>query len=128
MEKEYWGKYGLKGTCGFVPLEVNGEISLIHIASSYDADDKVFVSEIDHKWGEIWTRKTIDDAQKSNAKIIKCNEPGCDEPAVQLDHYWPYDSMMNACERHILHDMKAYGERAQRAENASSMKKDRLRN
>ena len=31
--------------------------------------------------------------------IVKCRH--CDQPAVSMDHYYPYDSQFNRCEDHL---------------------------
>lgn len=33
-------------------------------------------------------------------QIIPCSVDGCNEPAVLLDHFWPYYWTKNRCEQH----------------------------
>lgn len=32
--------------------------------------------------------------------IIRCSVEGCSEPAIYLDHLWPYHSELNRCKEH----------------------------
>ena len=93
------GKHGLTGNSG---LGVGG---FFHISMPYDCDGKVFV-----KWtykrrlpnGKIekmdsWKR--VDKNKAKDEDIIRCFF--CHNPAVRLDHLWPYYTEMDSCEEHL---------------------------
>lgn len=93
---------GLTGVSGL------GAGGLFHIAANYAACTRkgqpamCFV-----EWyarGERvpdWRRMTVARARKEGRRIITCaRSPGCKEPAVSVDHYWPYMRGANCCAAH----------------------------
>lgn len=80
-------KRGLTGNSGF--------IGNIHISAPYAAGDgRVFVETKDH-----WDRVTAFDAKRYKRTVIQCYV--CENPAVRLDHLWPYHTEMTACKDHL---------------------------
>lgn len=85
------GKYGIKGNTG---LGVGG---MFHVSAPYDSNGKVFIRVKHPEWHEVWKRVA---AKKADPKdIIRCCM--CDQPAVSLDHLWPYHSEMTRCAEHF---------------------------
>lgn len=99
------GKYGITGSTG---LGVSG---FFHVSAPYDCNGKVFVEweyvstltnnetpEVKIEKWDGWKRMTMKRALKENRKIILCCQ--CNEPAVSLDHFYPYMSNRNFCQKH----------------------------
>ena len=83
---------GITGDHGFI----NG----IHYSAPYDSCGRVFVlvsTSADRMWD--WRRMSKRVAKSLRLNVIKCDQ--CDEPAVRLDHFWPYHSEMNSCRKHL---------------------------
>lgn len=105
--KEHMGKHGLKGHSGLIPMEMpDGTVSLSFASVAFDSDGKVFVETkiVYEEFGEefdSWERMDADQAEKEGKKIIKCSFPGCENPAVRLDHHHGYMDDMTNCEEHI---------------------------
>ena len=59
--------------------------------------DYVFVKSIFE--GEDWWERVHISAVKGR-EIIHCSEPGCNNYAIVLDHYYPYHSEHNRCVEH----------------------------
>ena len=99
------GKYGITGNTG---LGIGG---LFHVSMPYDSNGKVFIVQkleeklSDGRIGHYESWKRVDKDKVGNNEIIKCSF--CNEPAVRLDHLWPYYNEMNACEKH-LDEFKKY--------------------
>ena len=99
------GKHGLTGNTG---LGVGG---FFHVSMPYDSNGKVFVvvkSKEKLPSGKFYTHeswKRVDAKKAKDADIIRC--AFCNNPAVKLDHLWPYYCEMNACEKH-LEEFKKY--------------------
>lgn len=85
------GKFGIKGNTG---LGIDGNF---HVSLPYDCNGKAFVRLHDAEWGETWVRVPLGEADPDS--IIRCYM--CDNPAVCLDHLWPYYAEMNRCEDHL---------------------------
>ncbi|GAG11758.1 unnamed protein product, partial [marine sediment metagenome] len=69
---------------------------MTHISSPWVAKQgKVFI-RVKTEDGEYWRPCLEDEAQED--EIITCIY--CDEPAMQLDHHWPYCSDYNLCAFH----------------------------
>ncbi len=86
MSDNSFGKYGLTGDSGI--------IDHVHFSANYDCNGKVFVEHEGH-----WKRVTKTKAAKKGLKIIKCVY--CDNPAVSLDHLWPYCNDHTVCKNHF---------------------------
>ena len=99
------GKHGLIGNTG---LGVGG---FFHVSMPYDSNGKVFVvvkSKEKLPSGKFYTHeswKRVDIKKAKEGNIIRC--AFCNNPAVKLDHLWPYYCEMNACKKH-LDDFKKY--------------------
>ena len=66
---------------------------MMHISSSYVAEQgQVFVEAGTEDW------RVCPRAETQEDQIIRCIH--CNEPAAQLDHYWPYSSEYNLCVFH----------------------------
>lgn len=88
-------EHGLTGRSGYL---VNNIPSAIHVSANYAAmDGNVFVETGEDNVPE-WERVTLEQAIKEGKKIIKCSY--CQNPAISLDHFWPYHSEMNYCAEH----------------------------
>jgi hypothetical protein len=94
-------KIGLTGNSGMFPCTTssNGKnvesVGFLHISAPYDSGNgRVFVETKDH-----WERVTQFDAKRYKRRVISCAY--CDNPAVRLDHLWPYHAEMNACREHL---------------------------
>lgn len=97
------GKHGIKGNTGL------GVAGFFHLSAPYDSNGKVFVQytyrrnflqdgvvlteEMDS-----WKRMTLARAKREKRAIIPCSM--CKNPAVSLDHLWPYDILYNRCAEH----------------------------
>lgn len=100
MQKKLISNIGLTGNSGIISPN-------FHVAMSYDSNKKVFVNwKFRHKKdnGKIeeylgWKRMTLARALKEKRTIIKCCH--CKNPAIRLDHYYPYMLDMNACADHL---------------------------
>lgn len=97
------GKYGIKGSTG---LGVEG---FFHVSAPYDSNGKVFVhytykrklvqdGKVITEETDSWKRMTLARAKREKRPIIRCSM--CKEPAVSLDHMWPYDILYNRCAEH----------------------------
>lgn len=80
-------KRGLTGNSGF--------IGNIHISAPYDSNGRVFVETEDIGW----VRVPKNTAKRHKLTVIKCYV--CENPAVRLDHLWPYHTEMTACKDHL---------------------------
>ena len=81
-------KLGLTGNSGF--------IGNIHVSAPYAAGrGMVFVETDDIGWARVNEKM----ANRHKSTIIKCYH--CDEPAIRLDHLWPYHIEYNACWLHL---------------------------
>ena len=94
-------KIGLTGNSGMLPCATSSNrktvdsIGIIHISAPYDATEgRVFVDTNDH-----WERVTKFDAKRYKRRVITCYV--CENPAVRLDHLYPYHAEMNACKEHL---------------------------
>jgi len=92
-------KHGLTGNTG---LGVGG---FFHVSMPYDSNGKVFVVvKLKEKLpsGRFYTHeswKRVDIKKAKEADIIRC--AFCNNPAVRLDHLWPYYCETNSCEKHL---------------------------
>ena len=85
---------GLAGNSGLGAEYHNAEV--FHVSAPFSNNGMVFVDVDDGKCD--WKR--VPEAEADPAKIIRCSEPGCEKPAVMLDHFYPYHSENNRCEGH----------------------------
>lgn len=89
----------IKGNTG---LGVEG---FFHVSASYSSNGKVFVDwEFRHKCdnGKIekysrWKRMTLARAKKENRSIIMCAKCKIN-PAISLDHHYPWMNDYNLCD------------------------------
>ena len=84
------GKHGITGNTGV------GVMGFAHVSAPYDSLGGVFVECDDYGWERMTSKK----AERLKSRVILCGHPGCDKPAVRLDHLWPHYNEMNACEQH----------------------------
>ena len=89
------GKYGIKGITGIGVL--NG---IFHLSAPYDSNGKIFVEMDDFTW----ERMTKAQAKRQKKTIIPCFM--CKNPAVSLDHLYPYHQEMNRCAKHYSTKLK----------------------
>lgn len=88
-------KDGLTGNNGFNVLNLP---FIAHVSASYAAmNGNVFIETGEDNVPE-WERVTLEQAIKQKSKIITCSY--CQNPAISLDHFWPYHSEMNYCADH----------------------------
>lgn len=86
--------YGLTGDSGIIRNDAGRMV--MHISMPYDSNDGVFIGDYQSM---SWKRVSKEKAKKSKLTPIKCSY--CAEPAVRLDHSWPYMSGMTSCASHL---------------------------
>ena len=67
----------------------------LHISAPYDSNGMVFVETDDIGWKRV-PEKVV---KRHKHTVIKCYV--CENPAVRLDHLWPYYTEMTACKDHL---------------------------
>lgn len=89
-------EYGNTGNTGLT----GNKSGIIHVNTNYSATkDMVFVDNSDMEEGYPgWERITKEAAKIDKREIIKCYY--CSEPAVSLDHSWPYLVSYTVCKEH----------------------------
>ena len=97
---------GLSGNTGLV-YDDAGHL-VMHINASYDANGMVFVEghyrdAFGSEW-DSWPRMPMEQAKTEQRRVIGCY--CCGEPAVLLDHSWPWMTEMCRCEEHKNLDWK----------------------
>jgi hypothetical protein len=106
-------KIGLTGNSGMFPCSTssNGKnvesVGYLHISAPYDSNGMVFVQD-----GDWWKRMPEKKAAKCHRSVIQCY--ACENPAVRLDHLWPYHTEMTACNDHLdwYHDWECQDARS----------------
>ena len=86
--------YGLTGNTGIIRDDSGAMV--MHLNMPYDSNDKVFIGDYQSM---SWERVSKEKAKKNKLTPIKCSY--CAEPAVRLDHSWPYMSGMTSCASHL---------------------------
>lgn len=87
--------YGLTGNTGVIRDDSGAMV--MHLNMPYDSNDGVFIGDYQSM---SWERVTKEKAKKNKLTPIKCSY--CAEPAVRLDHSWPYLSSMTSCAQHLV--------------------------
>ena len=81
----FFDENGLTGNSGFVP---GG-----HVSANYSAGEgNVFICQDDY-----WIRMKKTDIEPTD-RVVRCRQ--CDNPAISIDHSYPYYSDGNYCEDH----------------------------
>jgi len=114
-----FNKYGLKGSSGLG--KEYGNNNIFHITGSYgiNKENQVFVkafykanfksyrlykTKIFHY--QSWVRIEKEELIKKGGEIITCCK--CNNPAVSLDHHYPYMIDFNLCKKHFKGKKKNY--------------------
>jgi hypothetical protein len=61
--------------------------------------DQVFIDAPDFSWRRVSTATV--ERRGWQGRVVRCSEIGCTNPAVQLDHLYPYDATYTRCAEHL---------------------------
>ena len=70
---------------------------IVHLSDHHQAGDGYYFADIDNR-GK-WFRVSKKALMPVGFKAISCSK--CDKPAIQLDHFYPYECENNLCEDHM---------------------------